>query len=65
MLGVTPFPRAVNSEEAIVEVLKYSQRDMDAAIDSVLAAVGLTPLSPLQVVHRQASHRRLSRPYAW
>ncbi|KAL6105643.1 tacc3 [Pungitius sinensis] len=31
------FPQPVNTEEAIIEVLKYSQKDMDAAIARVLA----------------------------
>ncbi|KAM4543067.1 transforming acidic coiled-coil-containing protein 3 isoform 3-T3 [Odontesthes bonariensis] len=32
-----PFPQAANTEEAIIEMLKYSQKDMDAAIAKVQA----------------------------
>ncbi|XP_042244265.1 transforming acidic coiled-coil-containing protein 3 [Thunnus maccoyii] len=34
---VPPFPQPVNTEDAIIEVLKYSQKDMDAAIARVQA----------------------------
>ncbi|XP_030574771.1 transforming acidic coiled-coil-containing protein 3 [Archocentrus centrarchus] len=34
---VPPFPQPVNTEDAIIEVLKYSQKDMDAAIAKVQA----------------------------
>ncbi|XP_041828866.1 transforming acidic coiled-coil-containing protein 3 [Melanotaenia boesemani] len=34
---VPPFPQPTNTEEAIIEVLKYSQKDMDAAIAKVQA----------------------------
>ncbi|XP_029316167.1 LOW QUALITY PROTEIN: transforming acidic coiled-coil-containing protein 3 [Cottoperca gobio] len=34
---VPPFPRQENTEEAIIEVLKYSQKDLDAAIARVQA----------------------------
>lgn len=34
---VPPFPQPANTEEAIIEVLKYSQKDMDAAIARVQA----------------------------
>ncbi|KAG7238512.1 hypothetical protein INR49_030785 [Caranx melampygus] len=32
---VPPFPQPTNTEDAIIEVLKYSQKDMDAAIAKV------------------------------
>lgn len=38
---VPPFPPTVHVEESIIEVLKYSQKDMDAAIAKVQAEVGL------------------------
>ncbi|XP_071353649.1 transforming acidic coiled-coil-containing protein 3 [Trachinotus anak] len=34
---VPPFPQPANTEDAIIEVLKYSQKDMDAAIAKVHA----------------------------
>lgn len=34
---VPPFPQPANTEDAIIEVLKYSQKDMDAAIAKVQA----------------------------
>ncbi|KAM9341697.1 transforming acidic coiled-coil-containing protein 3 [Symphorus nematophorus] len=34
---VAPFPQPANTEDAIIEVLKYSQKDMDAAIAKVQA----------------------------
>ncbi|XP_023141714.2 transforming acidic coiled-coil-containing protein 3 [Amphiprion ocellaris] len=34
---VPPFPQSANTEDAIIEVLKYSQKDMDAAIARVNA----------------------------
>ncbi|XP_067335946.1 transforming acidic coiled-coil-containing protein 3 isoform X1 [Channa argus] len=34
---VPPFPQSANIEDAIIEVLKYSQKDMDAAITKVQA----------------------------
>ncbi|KAM4626030.1 transforming acidic coiled-coil-containing protein 3 [Polymixia lowei] len=34
---VSPFPHPANTEGAIIEVLKYSQKDMDAAIANVQA----------------------------
>lgn len=34
---VTPFPQPASAEESIIEVLKYSQKDMDAAIARVQA----------------------------
>ncbi|KAI3367722.1 hypothetical protein L3Q82_026562 [Scortum barcoo] len=34
---VPPFPQPANTEDAIIEVLKYSQKDMDAAIARVQA----------------------------
>lgn len=34
---VPPFPQAAHMEESIIEVLKYSQKDMDAAIAKVQA----------------------------
>ncbi|XP_040917524.1 transforming acidic coiled-coil-containing protein 3 isoform X2 [Toxotes jaculatrix] len=34
---VPPFPQPENTEDAIIEVLKYSQKDMDAAIAKVQA----------------------------
>ncbi|XP_044023713.1 transforming acidic coiled-coil-containing protein 3 isoform X2 [Siniperca chuatsi] len=34
---VPPFPQPANAEDAIIEVLKYSQKDMDAAIAKVQA----------------------------
>ncbi|XP_042356609.1 transforming acidic coiled-coil-containing protein 3 [Plectropomus leopardus] len=34
---VPPFPQPANTEDAIIEVLKYSQKDMDAAIARVRA----------------------------
>uniref|UniRef100_A0AAX7TTW4 Transforming acidic coiled-coil-containing protein C-terminal domain-containing protein n=1 Tax=Astatotilapia calliptera TaxID=8154 RepID=A0AAX7TTW4_ASTCA len=37
---VPPFPQPANSEDAIIEVLKYSQKDLDAAIAKVQAEVG-------------------------
>lgn len=36
---VPPFPQPANTEDAIIEVLKYSQKDMDAAIARVQAQV--------------------------
>lgn len=36
---VPPFPQPANTEDAIIEVLKYSQKDMDAAIARVQAEV--------------------------
>ncbi|KAK5886285.1 hypothetical protein CesoFtcFv8_017334 [Champsocephalus esox] len=36
---VPPFPQPENTEEAIIEVLRYSQQDMDAAITRVQAQV--------------------------
>lgn len=36
---VPPFPQQANTEESIIEVLKYSQKDMDAAIAKVQAEV--------------------------
>lgn len=36
---VPPFPQPANTEESIIEVLKYSQKDMDAAIARVQAEV--------------------------
>ncbi|XP_061599816.1 transforming acidic coiled-coil-containing protein 3 [Cololabis saira] len=38
---VPPFPQSGNAEEAIIEVLKYSQKDMDAAITRVRAEAKL------------------------
>lgn len=38
---VPPVPIPVNTEDAIIEVLKYSQKDMDAAIAKVQAEVGI------------------------
>ncbi|XP_031703486.1 transforming acidic coiled-coil-containing protein 3 isoform X2 [Anarrhichthys ocellatus] len=37
ILAVLPFPQPANTEDAIIEVLKYSQKDMDAAIARVQA----------------------------
>ncbi|XP_029349615.1 transforming acidic coiled-coil-containing protein 3 [Echeneis naucrates] len=34
---IPPFPQPANTEDAIIEVLKYSQKDMDAAISKVQA----------------------------
>nr|XP_020458996.1 transforming acidic coiled-coil-containing protein 3-like [Monopterus albus] len=34
---IPPFPQPANTEDAIIEVLKYSQKDMDAAIAKVQA----------------------------
>ncbi|XP_037551280.1 transforming acidic coiled-coil-containing protein 3 [Nematolebias whitei] len=34
---IPPFPQSTNTEDAIIEVLKYSQKDMDAAIAKVQA----------------------------
>ncbi|XP_028995099.1 transforming acidic coiled-coil-containing protein 3 isoform X2 [Betta splendens] len=36
---VPPFPQPANTEDAIIEVLKYSQKDLDAAIARVQAEV--------------------------
>lgn len=36
---IPPFPQPANTEDAIIEVLKYSQKDMDAAIARVQAEV--------------------------
>lgn len=36
---IPPFPQPANAEESIIEVLKYSQKDMDAAIAKVQAEV--------------------------
>lgn len=36
---IPPFPQPTNTEDAIIEVLKYSQKDMDAAIAKVQAEV--------------------------
>lgn len=36
---VSPFPQPANTEESIIDVLKYSQKDMDAAIARVQAEV--------------------------
>ncbi|KAM6912259.1 transforming acidic coiled-coil-containing protein 3 [Xenentodon cancila] len=38
---VPPFPQSAHAEEAIIEVLKYSQKDMDAAIAKVQAEAKL------------------------
>lgn len=38
---VPPFPQTTHREESIIEVLKYSQKDMDAAIAKVQAEVAL------------------------
>lgn len=44
---VPPFPQRAHMEESIIEVLKYSQKDMDAAIAKVQEEVGLTELQSL------------------
>lgn len=36
---IPPFPQPANTEESIIDVLKYSQKDMDAAIARVQAEV--------------------------
>lgn len=38
---VPPFPQPVNTEDAIIDVLKYSQKDMDDAIARSQAEVGV------------------------
>ncbi|XP_039993176.1 transforming acidic coiled-coil-containing protein 3 [Xiphias gladius] len=37
LVSLVPFPQPANTEDAIIEVLKYSQKDMDAAIAKVQA----------------------------
>ncbi|KAJ0062734.1 hypothetical protein NL108_004349, partial [Boleophthalmus pectinirostris] len=44
VLPLPPVPQPTNTEEAIIEVLKYSQKDMDAAIARVQAEISDTAL---------------------
>uniref|UniRef100_A0A3B4T4T6 Transforming, acidic coiled-coil containing protein 3 n=1 Tax=Seriola dumerili TaxID=41447 RepID=A0A3B4T4T6_SERDU len=44
---IPPFTQPANTEDAIIEVLKYSQKDMDAAIAKVQAEVS----KPVEVFH--------------
>uniref|UniRef100_A0A8D3BXK4 Transforming acidic coiled-coil-containing protein C-terminal domain-containing protein n=1 Tax=Scophthalmus maximus TaxID=52904 RepID=A0A8D3BXK4_SCOMX len=54
---VPAFPQPANTEDAIIEVLKYSQKDMDAAIAKVQAEV--SPAQSDQEKEREAAQAKL------